>query len=244
MLRIVTLIVTLLLCLKTSAGPGEKFFQQQFDNRNGLSNSAINHIFRDSDNLLWIATWDGLNMFDGTTFHVFNYSKGDDHKSIGSNLIQNILEDREGNIWISTIEGISRYEKQSGKFYNYFYDRDQRRKISEKEYALAVDTSGIVYCYNQKNGLSFFDPGADTFRKCILPTSNSKIVKIAFDNNNRLWLLNSNGQLDVCIRKNTPGTFSLQAGFIVTNNIDTYPKSVSYNNNWPSRRCITARFIF
>jgi ligand-binding sensor domain-containing protein len=75
--------------------------------------------------MLWVATWDGLNMYDGTAFHVFNYSKENDFKSIGSNVIQHITEDKRGNIWISTIEGISRYEKRTGKFYNYFYNQYQ-----------------------------------------------------------------------------------------------------------------------
>src|SRR5688572_2959712 len=97
--------------LPVIADPTDPFFVQQFDNRNGLSNSSINHIFRDADNILWIATWDGLNMYDGTSFHVFNYSKEDDSKSIGSNVIQSIGEDRSGNIWIATIGGISRFEK-------------------------------------------------------------------------------------------------------------------------------------
>ena len=201
MLRKVFIILTLFLCVRASADPGEIFFRQQFDNRNGLSNSAINYIFKDSDNLLWIATWDGLNMFDGTTFHVFNYSKEDDYKSIGSNVIQHILEDRSGNIWISTIEGISRYEKSSGKFYNYFYDRGQRRKISEREYAIAVDSAGKVYCYNQKNGLSYFDAQADTFREVFLPKNKGRVNKLAFDARNQLWLLSSNGELDVCTAK-------------------------------------------
>src|SRR5690606_7128129 len=121
----------------------------------------------------------------------------DDYKSIGSNVIQNILEDGSGNIWISTIEGISRYDKKSGKFYNYFYDRGQRRKISEREYSLSVDTSGRVYCFNQKNGLSYFDEEAGTFREAFLPKNNNKIIKLGFDEKNQLWLLNSNGEIDV-----------------------------------------------
>ena len=64
-----------------------QFFIQQLDNRNGLSNSSINNIFKDADSLIWVATWDGLNMYDGTSFHVFNYSKENNYKSIGSNVI-------------------------------------------------------------------------------------------------------------------------------------------------------------
>ncbi len=187
-----------LLRLTASADPSDPFFLQHYDNRNGLSNSSINNIFKDAGNILWVATWDGLNMYDGTAFHVFNYSKENDFKSIGSNVIQNIKEDKRGNIWISTIEGISRYEKRTGKFYNYFYNQYQRSKVSEQEYALAVDTVGTIYCLNQKTGLSYYDAGVDTFRICILPQRSSKIIKLAFDEANHLWLLNANGQLDVC----------------------------------------------
>ena len=179
------------------AGDSDPFFVQQYDNRNGLSNSSINHIYKDADNILWVATWDGLNMYDGTSFHVFNYSKENDFKSIGSNVIQYITGDKAGNIWIVTIEGISRFEKKSGKFYNYFYNRSQQGRVSEQEYALAIDTAGTVYCLNQKSGLSRYDVPADSFRICTSFKSNSRISKLAFDRENQLWALNDKGELDL-----------------------------------------------
>src|SRR6218665_47570 len=83
--------------VKVAAHSADPFFVQHYDNRNGLSNSSINHIYKDASNLLWIATWDGLNMYDGNTFHVFNYSKENDFKSIGSNVIQQVTADKRGN---------------------------------------------------------------------------------------------------------------------------------------------------
>lgn len=173
------------------------FFVQQYDNRNGLSNSSINHIFRDAGNLLWVATWDGLNMYDGSVFHVFNYNKENDFKSIGSNVIQQVTEDKRGNIWVTTIEGISRYEKQTGKFYNYFYRQYQGSRVSEQEYALVVDKNGKVYCLGQKNRLSYYDEKADSFRICNIPGQQSTINKFAFDEANRLCLLTSDGILKI-----------------------------------------------
>ncbi|MEO5650423.1 MAG: two-component regulator propeller domain-containing protein [Ginsengibacter sp.] len=181
----------------TAALPSDPFYLQHYDNRNGLSNSAINTLFNDADNILCVATWDGLNMYDGTSFHVFNYSKDNDYKSIGSNVIQNITEDKRGNIWISTIGGISRYEKRTRKFYNYFYNQYQPGKVSEQEYAIAVDASGIVYSLSQKKGLSYYDTESNSFKKCKLSQQHSKINKLAFDEANHLWILNSKGQLDV-----------------------------------------------
>ena len=104
------------LCLSGSqarATPANPFFVQHYDNQNGLSNSSINSIYKDASNLIWVATWDGLNLYDGYSFHVFNYSRENDFKTIGSNVIQQITEDGKGNIWVSTIEGVSRYEKKN-----------------------------------------------------------------------------------------------------------------------------------
>jgi signal transduction histidine kinase/ligand-binding sensor domain-containing protein/DNA-binding response OmpR family regulator len=174
-----------------------QFFVQQLDNRNGLSNSSINNIFKDVDSLLWIATWDGLNMYDGTSFHVYNYSKENSYKSIGSNVIQRVVEDSLNNIWISTMEGVSRYDKKSGKFQNYFYDRSQQSSISEQEYDLTVDTHGSVFCLSVAHGLMYFDAKADSFRICMIPPSQYKIIQLVFDDSNRLWLLNDQGDLQV-----------------------------------------------
>jgi len=176
--------------------PAADFFIQQLDNRNGLSNSSINNIFRDADSIIWVATWDGLNMYDGSAFHVFNYSKENNYKSIGSNVIQGVLEDHAGNIWISTIEGISRYEKHSGKFQNYFYDQYQRSSISEQEYELAVDKNGAVFCLTSKYGLTYYDAASDTFHVCTLPGNDSKILRLCFDEGGHLWLLNNHGNLE------------------------------------------------
>jgi signal transduction histidine kinase/DNA-binding response OmpR family regulator/ligand-binding sensor domain-containing protein len=207
------------------ADPPDPFFVEHYDNRNGLSNSSINYIFKDASNMLWVATWDGLNMYDGTSFHVFNYSKENDFKSIGSNVIQYITEDKSGNIWISTIEGISRFEKRTGNFYNYFYDHNQRSRVSEQEYTLAVDTSGMVYCYSQKSGLSYYDRVTDRFLHGALPRSSSKIIKIAFDKENHLWVLNGSGKLDVYsivsnkfARIHTYGQKGNILGFYIANN--------------------------
>lgn len=180
-----------------TAQPPDQFFIQQLNNRNGLSNSAINHIYKDADNVIWVATWDGLNMYDGTSFHVFNYGKENDSRNIGSNVIRHITEDKFKNIWISTIEGISRFEKNTGKFHNYFYSQNQRSSISEQEYELVVDKEGAVFCLTSGYGLTCYDAAADTFRICQLPGSSSRITRLAFDNENRLWVVTENGSLQV-----------------------------------------------
>ncbi len=181
----------------------EVYNYQQLDNSNGLSNSAINYIFQDSDNLLWIGTWDGLNMYDGSSFHVFNYSKSNDANSIGSNIVYQIVEDRKRNIWIATIEGISKYNKNSGKFYHYFYDQDKSKNLLSRGYLLAVDADGIVYSTSKTEPyISFYDEASDSFKRCeINNNSPGNVIKMLFDKENRFWVLKEGGLLEVFIKK-------------------------------------------
>ncbi|MET0393931.1 MAG: two-component regulator propeller domain-containing protein [Chitinophagaceae bacterium] len=193
-------IILLLTCLHAAALPdvNDPYSLQHYDNRNGLSNSSINHLFTDGSNLLWVATWDGLNLYNGSAFHVFNYSKESDTRSIGSNVIQRVAEDRRGNIWITTIEGISRYARATGKFYHYFYEQNRQSRVSENEYVLAVDTAGAVYCFSKRTGLSCYDAAADRFTGCTPDIkAGSTVTALLFDESNRLWLLDARGELTV-----------------------------------------------
>ena len=172
-----------------------QFHLQQLDNRSGLSNSAVNMVFQDNEELVWAGTWDGLNMYDGTDFRVFNYNSENQNSSIGSNVIQDIKEDKNGNIWLSTIGGITRFEKPTGKFYNYFYNPGIKSSSIEKEYLLNTDADGRVFCYSRTNGLSLFDPIENKFKQSGFPDRNNKIVKIECGTNGTVWLLNDHGQL-------------------------------------------------
>ncbi|WP_316813508.1 two-component regulator propeller domain-containing protein [Pedobacter heparinus] len=175
-----------------------QFYFQQFDNRNGLSNSAVNMVFQDKDQLLWIGTWDGLNMYDGTDFRVFNYNSENQGGSIGNNVIQDIKEDKIGNIWISTIGGITRFEKPSGKFYRYFYNQATKRSIAEKEYELAIAANGTVFCYSKTYGLSRFNLQLNQFKPINFPGISLKAIKMESGMAELMWLLKNDGTLLAC----------------------------------------------
>lgn len=179
-------------------GDPVEFYFQQYDNRNGLSNSAVNIVFQDKDQLLWVGTWDGLNMYDGTDFRVFNYNSENQGRSIGNNVIQDIKEDRAGNIWISTIGGITRFEKPSGKFYRYFYNQATKRSIAEKEYELAVTEKGIVFCYSKTYGLSRFDFQSNQFKQIPFPGLKVKALKMESGRDGLMWFLKNDGTLMAC----------------------------------------------
>ena len=86
--------------LDSSANSNAEYSSEQLDNTKGLSNSSINTIFQDSQNLLWIGTWDGLNRYDGANFTVYNHNIDKIENSIGSNVILSIKEDQKNKFQI------------------------------------------------------------------------------------------------------------------------------------------------
>lgn len=70
-----------------------------------LSNDAVNHVYKDSRGLVWIATREGLNVYD-TRRHVFlDLSPVAEAKG---NFIAAITEDQERNMWVSTSRKVIR----------------------------------------------------------------------------------------------------------------------------------------
>ena len=77
---------------------------RQFSNKNGLSNSAIQSLYQDSQGVLWIGTCDGLNVFDGNNIHL--YTPVDVSRNLLSgNIISQIVESEPGILWLQTNYG-------------------------------------------------------------------------------------------------------------------------------------------
>ncbi len=73
--------------------------------KDGLSNNYVSSFAQDTNGIIWIGTYSGLNRFDGYSIKNF-YAKANDPKSISNNYISAIVSDRKNNLWVSTTEGI------------------------------------------------------------------------------------------------------------------------------------------
>ena len=84
-----------------------------------LSNDAVNHVYKDSRGLVWIATCEGLNVYD-TRRHVFlDLSSVAEAKG---NFIAAITEDQERNMWVSTSRKVIRVTVASDGKGSYLFD--------------------------------------------------------------------------------------------------------------------------
>src|SRR5690606_37667481 len=169
-----------------------KYATEQLDNSNGLSNSSVNSIFQDSEGLLWIGTWDGLNRYNGNNFKIFRPEPNND-QSITNQVILKIDEDHSGFIWVLTIHGLNKYHKKSNTFKRYFFSRDDQPPLSESEFNMALDVSKNVYCAVKDWGIGYYD--GERFQLIeIEGLPRNPVKKMTFTTTGKLLLLLNNHQ--------------------------------------------------
>ena len=142
--------------LKSNNNTETEYAFEQLDNTIGLSNSSVNCIFQDSQNFLWIGTWDGLNRYDGKNFKIFR-PESDSENSLSNQVVTKVLEDKSGQIWILTLHGINRYDRKLDKITSYYFSRKGKAPLSESEFNIAVDKTGQLYCAVKEWGIGYFD---------------------------------------------------------------------------------------
>jgi len=86
--------------------------------KDGLSSNTVNAILKDGYGLMWFATDDGLNKFDGAAFTVYRQDRRDSN-TLRSNRVTTLYEDRSGNLWVGTDGGgLSIYNRKKDSFRN------------------------------------------------------------------------------------------------------------------------------
>lgn len=110
---LLTLPFLLVSIIVEAAIPDVKF--RRLDTRNGLSNSQVNCVFRDSHGYVWIGTSYGLNRYDGYRVKAF-FSSMRDTTTMRDNYTDQIMEDAEGRLWLKQGMNYCVYDPVTEKF--------------------------------------------------------------------------------------------------------------------------------
>lgn len=123
---------------------GQQIKFENFITNQGLSNNSVIDIENDKDGGLWIATWDGLNYYDGYNFKIFKHNFNDP-KAISSDYIIKLAKDNAGFIWLITNAGdVNRYIG-NGEFVKFrFKGIPKNFQLSQKG-NIVVQTSTAYY---------------------------------------------------------------------------------------------------
>ncbi|AHM62621.1 two-component system sensor histidine kinase/response regulator, hybrid [Flammeovirgaceae bacterium 311] len=80
-----------------------------------LSNSLIYDVFQDSKGIIWVATEDGLNRYDGSKFTTYKHDSRDS-TSLLNNYVRLLFEDQQGNLLIGFYNGLQLYDRATETF--------------------------------------------------------------------------------------------------------------------------------
>lgn len=169
MKRLFALLITILMMDIASAGiiPDMKF--RRLDTREGLSNSMVSSILRDSRGYVWLGTGYGLNRYDGYRVRTyFSYDK--DTTSLRNNRVDEIQEGHGGRLWLKQGMNYSVYDPVTEKV-----DRTPSRWLNEQGIegsveSLHLDSKKSYWVKTYEDGFYYYDP----------PTKNLKHLKFGY----------------------------------------------------------------
>ncbi|MEQ9286008.1 MAG: two-component regulator propeller domain-containing protein [Cyclobacteriaceae bacterium] len=119
---------------------------EKLTTQNGLAQNDVRDIYQDHLGYIWIATYDGLNRYDGYSIKTYRKELGNPN-SLRSSLIGHIQEDSLGNLWVGTDdEGLSMYHRDTDSFLHFRNTLENPDLISDNHITrLMIDKSGYIW---------------------------------------------------------------------------------------------------
>ena len=154
---------------------------------NSLDNSSSYAIHLDKHDRIWVATMEGLNLYD---------KKQDAFVRIGKThaITIDIDEDKEGNLWLASQgEGLWLYNSKSRKLKNYRTEdaTDVTALPDNQVNCCMIDQSGKMWI-GTFAGLCVYDKQHDNFRRIPLDVPSQNILSVIEDNG-ALWIATDRG---------------------------------------------------
>ncbi len=136
----------------------------------GLSNNAVTCIYKDHHGFMWFGTYDGLNRYDGYSFHVFRNIIGDS-TSLADNHIFCISSDNRNRIWAGGSKGVSIYDPNRAVFFTpRFRKVNSSGAVPLVEGAYTAKSVGNTMLVGTAHeGLIVFDDSSEIGKQIALP---------------------------------------------------------------------------
>lgn len=209
---ILFLIVTQCFLMSKIYAQGDIYFEH-ITTHDGLSQNDVNTIYQDKQGFMWFGTHDGLNMYDGYNFTVYNLNEKKKN-SINSNLIFTLTGDNKDNLWIGTSgNGLNLFNKSLEKFTHFTHDPEIPNSISSNTIKTVLKDSKNRLWIGTSAGLDILDLNkpitSNSFKDVSINKKStlgkiikSKVLCIFEDQSNNIWIGCDNALLKVIEDKN------------------------------------------
>lgn len=171
------------------------FFQPDIHNSNGISGKALTAIVKDSQDNIWIGTYNsGVNFIDRHRKKFEHYQINFKNDGLFNNNVRTMFQDSRGNIWIGTKEdgGLSKFNRNSGTFVNYKPNENNSASLSD-DYVFCIEELDPTHLMigTFKKGMDIFDVNSGRFSHILYNKNNSvnnMVYTIHKDLKKRIWL--------------------------------------------------------
>ncbi len=176
---------------------------------NGLSSNVIRKIKVLNDGKLWIATLNGINVFDPVNqkFTVYQHNP-EDPGSLNQNSIYDIFQDAAGSVWVGTYYGgINVYHANAIPFKTYKHYSYKNSLSSNIISAIVEDEKGNLWIGTEAEGLNYYNRTSRRFTNFKSKAekdnslSSNLIKAISIDKNGDIWIAAYEGGLDFYSQK-------------------------------------------
>lgn len=163
--------------------------------QDGLSNSSINHILQDSHGLMWIGTWDGLNVYNGSSMRVYR-SDPSNSSTLLDNIVWHIVQENERYYWVVTSGGVCRLDSKTELFKRYRLGSGKENSMTLARISMDISESGETFVSSLGWGLAIYDRCGDRMVPFnVSGLSASDVSAIYCNGNNRLIMRMADGRV-------------------------------------------------
>ncbi|WP_411168961.1 two-component regulator propeller domain-containing protein [Clostridium sp. MB05] len=165
-----------------------------------LSNYNVTEILVDSKGEIYIATEDGLNIYNKESDNFERlYNSSEEKSSLSSQFVYSIVEDSYGNLWVGTEDGLNKIVNSSKEIIKY-YSNESVNSISDNFiFKLYADKSDNLWIGTYSGGLNKLNLKTNEIETFINdPKKDSSIPGnfvryILRDSRGLLWVATNNG---------------------------------------------------
>lgn len=173
----------------------EQYHFKHINTEDGLSQSSVVSILKDSYGFLWFGTYNGLCMYNAHDFKTYTYHDNDT-LSISNNMVWSLCEDAEKNIWAGTYGGgANKLDIKTETFIRYQHSLNDTNSIGGNIIRAILHTKDSTLCLATENGLSIYNKATDNFTNYRLfnAIADNTALSLFEDSNNQLWIGTNSG---------------------------------------------------
>ena len=171
------------------------FTVKHYGMNEGLAHNMTQDFIQDGKGFFWLATWNGIDKFDGYTFRNFKSYPNDKVKLL-NNRIEGLTINSEGNFWVRTYgQQLFLFNQQTETFEDVF--AENQRPLVRKVICLE---NGITWVIAENNDLYRINEqnykqadGIRVFRQTNYPYLGNSIQDIFLDSDGDEWILSNKG---------------------------------------------------